>query len=256
MIPILLLDLLAICAILTYYIIYKIANKTNIEKQEIEEKLKEYENVLDFQSGIPLKNKISNICAGKNIYMIDYENVNTIPKAILKDSGSIIFVFIGNMQKESAKKRMSLLDVTNNYYFVNMDKTMHNYLDIFMSCWVGAIISTYTPSSIRIISKDKGFTALIEAAKTLGFMDIDYYIIDQTFDMSDSFIMKNIKNVSLVFPSNTAEVKQFRNTLKKIHPDWSVDEMNFFLNRAAALNYIKYRKIGNKRYIDIDKRKK
>lgn len=256
MITTLLLTVLPICIILMYYIIYKITHKTDLEKKEIEEKLKEYENVLDFQSGIPLKNKISNICAGKNIYMIDYENVNTIPKAILKDSGSIIFVFIGNMQKESAKKRMNLLDITSNYYFVNMDKTMHNYLDIFMSCWVGAIISTYTPASIRIISKDKGFSALIEAAKTLGFMDIDYYILNQEYSMSATFIRKTIKDVSLVFASKTVEAKQFRNVLKTIHPDWSPDEINFFFNRATELSYIKFRKVGNKRYIDIDKRKK
>jgi len=237
-----------------YYYIRNISNENEEQQRLLEERQKQLEKYEDFSridKGFPLKNRIPNICANKNIFLIDYENVGTIPKAISEDSESVVFVFIGNKQKESEHRKRQQIDTGNNFYYINMDKTMHNYLDIFMSCWIGAIISTYPPKSIRILSKDKGFTAVIEACKVLGFMDIDYLHLQIKAEFNKEFIIKNLKDMLLVSASRTIPMKKFKARLKRKYPQWTIDEVKLFISQAIEYKLIKVRKIEKQSFIDI-----
>ena len=246
-----LVALLVIFILLIYGYIYRHIVNLRKENEEREKELEKYRDFSRIDKGIPLKNKIPSVCTDKNVYLIDYENIGTIPKAISEDLDSVSFVFVGNQQKESEQKKRQWIDTGKNFYFINMDKTMHNYLDIFLSCWVGAMISTYAPKSIRIVSKDKGFTAVIEATKVLGFMDIDYLNLQPKTEYRKDFIVKNLKDLLIVSTSKTISMKKFRAFLKKKYTQWTVDDVNAFIDKATELKLIKVRKIDKQFFVDI-----
>lgn len=242
---------LVVLLLLILWYVYRYVLYLQEENRVKAEALARIEDFSRIEHTIPLKNKIPNVCADKHIYMIDYENIGTIPKAISEDMAAIVFVFIGKTQKQSEFNKRQLIDTSNNFYFINMDKTMHNYLDIFMSCYVGAMISTYTPKSIRILSRDKGFSAVINATRAMGFMDIDYLVLESKLKFEKNFVMKNLKDILVLSSSSTVKMKQFKAILRKKYPQWTIDQMNLFIDTAKELKLIKVREINKITYVDI-----
>ncbi len=231
--------------------VLSLRNSESFFKKELSKKEEDFQLFESLQEGIPLKNKIPHICMGRNIYLIDYENVPTIPKAISQDADSITFIFIGKNQKVSFEKKTAVMDLNSNYYFINMDKTMKNYLDIFMSCWIGSMISIYTPKSIRIVSHDKGFQSTIEVVRVLGFDDIEYLDFVQECTLSKDKIKKIILDAGLCYGGKTMKFKSYKSTLKKMHPQWTDEDCTAFFKKATKLSYIRERTIGNILFLEI-----
>ncbi|MEG1300745.1 MAG: PIN domain-containing protein [Erysipelotrichaceae bacterium] len=203
-----------------------------------------------YQENIPFKNKLPHLCAGKNLYLIDFENIGEIPHEITKDEKGIIFVFVGNHQKQTAKKQEISIDGKTQVYYIQMDKTMHNYLDIYLSCWVGGMISSaFLPKKIYLVSQDKGFAAIIEAAKVLGYADIDYYEWKENTPFEPVVIEKIIKNIAIVHPSNSMSFKTFKMEIRKNEPKFSQQEVSNFIETAKDLHLIEIIKMGKKYHV-------
>lgn len=202
---------------------------------------------------IPLKTKISSLCSNKVVYLVDFENVAKLPKEIVKDTEAIIFVFVGYYQKRKAENMSSRIDVGNNIHYIYMEKVAHNYLDIYLGCYLGAILSTYEPKEIKILSRDKGFYSLIDASKSLGYARISYFELKQKYTFNENEIERSLDYILLLEGSRIMEYKVFRKLLQKYNFTWVKEQVDAFISECNKRNCIKIKKVGDMEVIQIIK---
>ncbi len=223
--------------------VYKRIIKYLYQKTNPEE-IKEKNPKENFSAPIKVMNNVD----GKKLYVIDFENVGVIPRDIARDKNSVALVFVGNQQNKSVKAKHALID-SSNCYFIYLDRTKKNYLDNYLSCYVGAILSKYTPESIKIVSKDRDFEALIDATKVLGYKNIEYYDLSANKIKFDEKQVKMQVKDTFILLGNFTKLAEFRRALKKRHTEWTADDLNEFISQAKKLEYIRFNKINQTTYV-------
>ena len=99
------------------------------------------------------------------IYMIDYENVlnNGLKGVELLNADDKLFIFYSKNASSitiNTHKNLEKTKATKKY--IEVTSTTKNALDFQLSTCLGALIKEFPDDEIAIISKDKGYNAVIE----------------------------------------------------------------------------------------------
>lgn len=100
-----------------------------------------------------------------NLYLIDFENVGESGLAGVSALGSdsIVTIFYGNNNKAlSFEKTVELVNCRAAVEFIKAEKAGKNYLDFWLSTYLGYLLGTGKKGNVLIISKDTGFDSLVD----------------------------------------------------------------------------------------------
>lgn len=164
----------------------------------------------------------------KNIILIDYENLQIKNLDLLYNLDSEICVFTGPLQKNySAELVQSAQKFGERLKWITTSRSGNNALDFHIAYYLGQM-SEYSPKPFfHIISKDKGFDALIDFMKSKGLF------IDRVTSVSDIPLVKKMMEIEkdpvafiknkILNVSKPGKLKTLRTAIKK----WleSTDEM-------------------------------
>ncbi|PWJ12053.1 PIN domain-containing protein [[Clostridium] innocuum] len=216
------------------------------------EKLKNFFEIsLPYDMDIESDEIISNdIYKGKNIYLIDFENIPNIDKDIRSDTNAYIFIFSGIHQHDKVNEIMRSYDIHGLVQTIQLNKHEKNYLDCYLSCWIGNFISLYSPRTIFIVSRDKGYNGLIHAIKSFGFDNIGYYTTTSAATISDTQIKKLISASKIIYSDRLIKKSQLKKSIKKkLGPEVSGVELNDMIDKAVEMNLITFVKEKNIEYV-------
>lgn len=217
----------------------------------LEKLRKVFEISLPYDTNIENDEIISNdIYKDRNIYLIDFENIPNIDKNIRNDINAYIFIFSGMNQHDKVNEIKRNYDICGSVQIIQLNKHEKNYLDCYLSCWIGNFISLYSPRTIFIVSRDKGYNGLIHAVKSFGFDDIGYYTTTSAATISNKQIKKLISATKIIYSDGFIKKSQLKKSIKKkLGPEVSGIELNDMIDKAVELNLITFVKEKNIEYV-------
>ncbi len=156
----------------------------------------------------------------KNIILIDYENLQVQNLDDVYEIDSEICVFIGALQKKvSASLVQSAQKFGERLSWIPISLTGDNALDFHIAYYLGKKSLVEPKPFFHIVSKDKGFDALINYMKGLDFF------IDRVESMVDIPLVKKMKEikkdpvgfikVKILTGSKPAKLKTLQSAIKK-----------------------------------------
>ena len=105
----------------------------------------------------------------KKCLFVDYENVSTAGSVALDAADLEVWVFVGPNQKSVTLR--SLLQFGNKTGIIQIAKAGKNSLDFHICYELGALSREQPkPDKVYVLSKDKGYDAIIEYGRTRGLM--------------------------------------------------------------------------------------
>lgn len=155
----------------------------------------------------------------KNIILIDYENIQVKNLDLLYELDTEIYVFTGPTQKnynrelvQSAQKFGSRIE------WISMSCPGNNALDFHIAFYLGKMCVDSPKAYFHIISKDKGFDALV------AFMKNKNLFVDRVTSIEDISLIKKKKEIekdpvafvknSLQSQTKPAKFKTLQNSIK------------------------------------------
>lgn len=104
-----------------------------------------------------------------NFVFIDYENLQPETAPLIASLDLKVFVFIGSRQKAvPLPLAMSLQELGERVKYVHVELQGPNALDFCIAFHVGATVTAVPDCAIHIVSKDKGYDALIAHLRNRG----------------------------------------------------------------------------------------
>jgi hypothetical protein len=98
----------------------------------------------------------------QNFVFIDYENLQPETLPLIADLDLRVFVFVGSKQGSvPLPLAMSLQDLGERVKYVHIERQGPNALDFCIAFHVGVVVSTVADAVVHIVSRDKGYDALI-----------------------------------------------------------------------------------------------
>lgn len=126
----------------------------------------------------------------KNIILIDYENLQIRNLDLLYNLDSEICVFTGPMQKNySAELVQSAQKFGERLKWIPTSRAGSNALDFHIAYYLGQMSLCMPKPFFHIISKDKGFDALIDFMKSKGLF------IDRVISIEDIPLVKKMTEI-------------------------------------------------------------
>lgn len=106
-----------------------------------------------------------------NYVLIDYENVQPIDLALLRDGPFKVRVFLGpNQSKIPVSLASALQALGRDAEYIALETSGSNALDFHIAYYVGVLSSQEPSAFFHIISKDSGFDPLIKHLKGKGVL--------------------------------------------------------------------------------------
>ena len=212
-----------------------------VEKEVVEEEGLERAN--DFVKKL-LKVNLNN----KNVFLIDFENTHSIPSLIYKEKTNVVFVFVGNKQRQTFEEYMKGISCLARVYDVHAERTGSNFLDNKLSLYAGMMIGMYSPKSMTIVSNDRDFSLLhttlaespIEFKQMLPNLTRD---VDLMFEPDKAYLDRVQETLRLKFAKNAVKKKTIRgeiskSKIEKLSPEM-VDEIFDKLVKTKRITYIR-----------------
>ncbi len=104
-----------------------------------------------------------------NYVLIDYENVQPMDLALLRDGHFKVKVFLGaNQSKIPVALATAIQALGASAEYVLLESSGSNALDFHIAYYIGALSAQESSAFFHIISKDTGFDPLIKHLKTKG----------------------------------------------------------------------------------------
>ena len=104
-----------------------------------------------------------------NFVFIDYENLQPETVPLIASQDLTLFVFVGSRQKAvPLPLAMSLQQLGDRVKYVHVELQGPNALDFCIAFHVGARVTEVPQAAVHIVSKDKGYDALIAHLRNRG----------------------------------------------------------------------------------------
>ncbi len=98
----------------------------------------------------------------KTVLLVDYENIGKVDLGAISADTTVIF-FVGTTQKSVPTELLkSAVKLRERFVQVDIEGQGKNALDFHIAFYLGEIFARHPETSCAILSKDKGFDALIK----------------------------------------------------------------------------------------------
>lgn len=102
------------------------------------------------------------MACNRRCILVDYENIQPVDFPVLEDPHVSVIIFVGSKQSTISFDMASRLQpLGKNVSYVKVSRQGSNALDMHIAYYIGRIAKTFPQTRFEIISKDKGFDALI-----------------------------------------------------------------------------------------------
>lgn len=174
----------------------------------------------------------------RNIILIDLENIQSVATSHLEDECFEIKVFVGaNQSKIPFHLVKGLQPYGRRVEWIQIPTTGPNALDFHISFYIGSISSANSDAFFHIISKDKGFDALIKSLKAQKILclreeSIEDIPIIKAKTSTPAERLKAVKEKLNHGPRPRTE-KTLRNSIKSAYHSISDEEITKLINSLA-----------------------
>lgn len=140
--------------------------------------------------------------------LVDFENVPVTSLAKLAGSEIRIKVFLGkNNNKLGTDLVMAMQELGNRAEYVRLTSTGPNALDFHIACYLGQILTADPSARCTVISKDKGFDALIAHLVAQGKTVARHPSIDAIPDFKGAPAAKKPRTAAAKAPAKQTPAK-------------------------------------------------
>ena len=152
--------------------------------------------------------------------LIDYEN--TQPQVITGSAEAAVLLFLGPKQNRlPVRLAQSMQALGERGQYVCVEKQGPNALDFLITYYVGVLQAKNPQASFEIVSKDKGFDALIEHLKVSGVVASRVEALSQKNPVGQQSstaitdaVIGVVRNLNQRGASRPARIKTFENTIR------------------------------------------
>ena len=234
--------LLSLIVIALIIVIINVRNQRDTLETALEDEKKIKETV-------NFNRKLNHNLNGKEIWMIDYENVCRLPDVLKENAENIVcYVFAANFQKNSLKRKIEEYKGKAVIETIITSKSTKNLNDLKIALYIGIIVTKFKPARIIIDSKDRDYSALFTALNELDIKNIELNQGDMKTRQDRRAIGAYFKLRSLLKYPEVISLKNFKTIMmNSMHLDNNSADM--IIKRLEQLNYIEF--TDNRYYKEI-----